>query len=132
MMIEFVMPLDRAGEYSLNKIYAGVHWTKRQKQAEKMHWMVLSALKKAGIKKRIYKGPVTIQLSYNTRLDIDNHGYLSKLIIDGLKGYVIADDTKKHVDCIIQDFWNKKGVRIRIWGEEDRIRNDGTDTGTMA
>lgn len=114
-MIEFVMPLDRAGEYSLNKIYAGVHWTKRQKQAQEMHWMVLGALKKAGIKKRICKGPVTIQLSYNTKMDIDNHGYLSKLIIDGLKGYLIMDDTKKHVGCIIQDFWSGKGVKVCIW-----------------
>lgn len=34
-------------------------------------------------------------LSYNSRLDIDNHGYLSKLIIDGLKGYLLEDDRPK-------------------------------------
>ena len=33
-MIRFTIPLKVNAEYGLNKVYAGVHWSKRKKQAE--------------------------------------------------------------------------------------------------
>ena len=47
-------------------------------------------------------------------LDLDNHGYLTKLIIDGLKGYLIHDDTKKYIQEIHHVYWIEKGVKIEI------------------
>lgn len=35
-MIKFTIPINKPGEYGLNKIYAGIHWTKRQKQGKEI------------------------------------------------------------------------------------------------
>ena len=43
-----------------------------------------------------------------------NHGYITKLIEDGLKGWVIEDDDRKHVKGIYQGFWQGEGVKVRV------------------
>ena len=119
-MIAFVLDLDVTGEWGLNKLYAGVHWSKRKRQAEQIHGLVQTTLKQKRIPRKMFSKPVSVRISYNSRLDIDNHGYLSKLIIDGLKGYLIEDDRRKYIRALHQCFWSGEGVLVEIFekGEE--------------
>ena len=65
---------------SLNKIYAGVHWSVRAKDKEYIRQLVRSV---TGIRKP-YEKPVLIKMAFNSGLDVSNHGYLFKLIEDSL------------------------------------------------
>lgn len=84
-------------EYGLNAIYAGKHWSRRKKDSEFWHWLVLSELRRQGIEPILFKGPVKITFYWNDKLDLDNEGYKTKLIIDSLKGKLICDDDKRYV-----------------------------------
>ena len=57
---------------------------------------------------------VEVNLYYNDRLDIDNHGYIAKLVIDSLKGLFIVDDTKKYVKKLTQEFYEDQGILVEI------------------
>ena len=114
-MIRFTIDLKVTGEYGLNKIYAGVHWTKRKKQAEEIHELVYYSMMQQNVPPILFKKPVVIQINYNSRLDCDNHGYLTKLIVDGMKDYILKDDSKKHVKEIRQKFWGEEGILVEIW-----------------
>ena len=114
-MIEIILPIKiKAKEFSLNSIYSGKHWSKRKNDAKYIHLLVKSELIKQKIPKFPYKTPVIIEFYYNTRLDCSNHGYITKLIEDALKGWVIKDDLRKYVAGIYQSFWDGDGVKIRV------------------
>lgn len=99
---------------SLNGIYGGSHWSKRKMQANEIHEMVKLTLLTQKVENSPFKEPVNIIFNWNSRLDLDNHGYLAKLIIDGLKGSLIHDDTKKYIHSITHEYWHGKGVKVRI------------------
>ena len=119
-MTTFVLDMKVTGEWGLNKLYAGVHWAVRKRQAEEIHQLVQTMLRQKHIPRKTFQKPVSVRISYNSRLDIDNHGYLSKLIIDGLKGYLIQDDTRRYIRALHQCFWNGEGIWVEILekGEE--------------
>lgn len=100
--------------YSLNDIYSGKHWAKRKKDSEYWHLLVHSALNKQGIKKQIFQNPVSITFSWNDRLDIDNHAYIGKMIVDALKGYLIADDTRKYYKKLTHQFHSEKIIKVEV------------------
>ena len=98
-MLEIILPLKvTAKEYGFNAVYAEL-------LAQK-------------IPKKPLKGPVILEFYYNSRLDCSNHGYITKLIEDGLKGWVIEDDDRRHVKGIYQGFWQGEGVKVRVREEE--------------
>ena len=121
-MTEFIIPVKMTSDWSLNKIYSGKHWQARKKDAETIHdhvkWILLAQ------KAKMYTSPVEISIEYDCRLDIDNCGYMAKLIIDGMKGIIIKDDTKKYVASLHQSFWDGGGIRVRV----RRFDNDGRCT----
>ena len=112
--VEICIPLHVTGEYGLNKIYAGVHWSKRKKQAEEIHNLVRYELQRQKIPRRMFQKPVELIFKYNSRLDLSNHSYLAKLIEDALRGYLIADDSRKYVRRFVQEFWDGEGVLVEI------------------
>jgi Holliday junction resolvase RusA-like endonuclease len=114
-LIRFTIDLKVNADYGLNKIYAGVHWTKRKKQSEEIHELVYYSMMQQNVPPILFKKPVVIQINYNSRLDCDNHGYLTKLIIDGMKDYILKDDSKKYVKEIRQKFWGGDGILVEIW-----------------
>lgn len=118
-MIKFTIPLKVNAEYGLNKVYAGVHWSKRKKQAEEIHELVYHSMMQQNVPPVLFKRPVRIDISYNSRMDCDNHGYLTKLIIDGMKGYLLKDDSKKYVKGVYQTYLEGKkidyGVLVEVW-----------------
>lgn len=118
-MIKFTIPLKVNSNYGLNKIYSGIHWRKRQQTADEIHTLVQIHMKLQKIPQKLFKKPVSIHISFNSKLDIDNHGYLTKMIVDALKGYLIKDDSRKYVTCLIQDFYNGKDITVELWEAEN-------------
>lgn len=82
---------------STNQIYAGVHWRKRQTQAELGHAAV------ADIALAPYKRPVCLTFipligKGGRARDCSNYSYTAKLIEDGLvKAGILQDDSPAHV-----------------------------------
>ena len=113
--IEFVLPLEVDSKLSLNRIYSGKKWYTRQNQANKIHMLVRIELINQRVPKKIFEKPVEIEFYWNSLLDLDNHGYIAKLIIDGLKGYLIHDDSKKYIEKITHSYWLEKGIKIIIY-----------------
>ena len=112
--IEFVLPLKVDSKLSLNSIYSGKKWYTRQNQASKIHQLVRLELINQRVPKKLFENPVRIEFYWNSLLDLDNHGYVAKLIIDGLKGYLIKDDSKKYIEKITHSYWLGEGVKIII------------------
>jgi hypothetical protein len=113
-LIRFTIPLKVNAEYGLNKVYAGVHWSKRKAQAEEIHELVYYSMMQQNVPPVLYKKPVSITIYWDTRLDLDNTAYMRKLVIDGLKGYLIKDDDKRYVRELIDRFHNEENTRIEV------------------
>lgn len=111
-MIAFVIPIKVTSEYSLNNMSrAGVANTRKKKGIEEA---TIYAMMAAGIKRRQIERPVEIKISYDSQLDIDNHGYINKAIIDALKDYLLSDDNKNHVVRLITEFWDGRDIKVEI------------------
>lgn len=104
----------KISEYGLNAIYAGKHWSKRKKDGEYWHWLVMSELSRQRIRRKIFKNPVKIVMYWNDRMDIDNHAYMGKMIVDSLKGHLIVDDTRKYFKGVSHEFWDGKEILVEI------------------
>ena len=109
----FKIPLEiDSKKWSLNKIYAGVHWSVRAKDKEYIRQLVRSV---TGMRKPFEK-PVLIKMAFNSGLDVSNHGYLFKMIEDALvKCKVIYNDEDKYVKSITMEKQNAfKGVIVEV------------------
>lgn len=120
--IEFALPIQVNSKLSLNRIYGGIHWGVRRKQSQKVHEIVRLSMKSQNIPKTTFKKPVSIAFKWHSKLDLDNHGYIAKLIIDSLKGYLIKDDTEKYINKITHEYQKDKGVKVKI--EENKTLNN--------
>ena len=111
-MLELRITEPCLSRYGLNRLYSGMHWAKRKSHADYWHSRIGWELKK--IKAEMFESPVFIEFEFETGMDIDNCGYLIKLIIDGLKGVVIHDDSKKYVVGYSAVHGKEKGILIKI------------------
>lgn len=118
MKIEFTLRCKPTSEWSMNSIYSGSHWSKRKRKADQIHRAVYAALQQSGIPRKPLPCPVRVHILYNSRLDVDNHGYLAKLIVDGLKGWVIQDDSRRYVKELVQGFHDGKPDLIFVTVEK--------------
>jgi Holliday junction resolvase RusA-like endonuclease len=100
--------------YSMNAIYSGKHWAKRNADKEFWHDLVHAYLKHQKVPQKLFQRPVQITFRWNDKLDIDNHAYLGKLIADGLKGYLLKDDSRKHYIRLTHEFHDKNFVEVEI------------------
>lgn len=109
---------------SVNKIYAGTHWTQRRNEAQRVHDVVFYELRKLWqhrkIKTPIFTEKVTIVVTaYFAHHPLDASNIPGKIYEDGLKGYVIADDTLLHVDSMMtRSRMDKQNPRVEIEIEE--------------
>lgn len=101
-------------EYSLNAIYSGKHWRRRKADAEYWHGLTHAALRRAGIPRGPAKGPVSVRLWYDDRLDLDNHAYIRKLIIDALTGWVIEGDARRHIRRITEGWHDEGRILVEV------------------
>jgi len=100
---------------SWNKMYAGLHWTKRAAHANRVHLLVHSKTSRC---KRLERPVRIIFTAYLKRqMDVDN--YECKSWIDGLKKYVLHDDTPEFVKELVVRHGGKDRIgRIEIEIEE--------------
>lgn len=113
-MIEFEIPLNITSALSANKIYAGVHWSKRAKDKKEIAEAVQWALIASKIPREPLETPVEIEMLFNSQLDCSNHSYVFKIVEDALESWVIHDDTKKYVRYICMGYWDGDGVKVKI------------------
>lgn len=120
MTVKFTLDLAPNAKWGLNAVYSSSkHWSDRKAQAQQVHLLVKAAIRKQNRSVRMFRVPVNVRIRYNSRLDIDNHGYLAKLIIDGMKGVLIEDDDRKHVKSLTQEFHAGARELILVEVEED-------------
>lgn len=117
-MVRFTLNIKPSSAYGMNAIYSGRHWAERKKQASAVHMLVRTAIRKQIRNPQMFRVPVSVSIYYNSRLDIDNHGYLAKLIIDGMKGVLIEDDDRRFVRSLHQGFHSEDKNLIFVEVEE--------------
>lgn len=98
--ISFTLELPKHLVVSLNAIYAGAHWHKRQQI--KQGYVALTHRLFSELKERYgaFDEPCQIAFDFSgTRIfDCDNHAFMGKMIQDCLvKAGIITDDTAKHL-----------------------------------
>ena len=98
--ISFTLELPKHLVVSLNAIYSGSHWHKRQQI--KQGYLALTKGLFARLKERYgaFDEPCEIAFDFSgTRIfDCDNHAFMGKMIQDCLvKAGIITDDTAKHL-----------------------------------
>lgn len=113
-MLEFKIDEKITGKVGSNKFYAGVHWSKRKAIVDYWHKLTYYSMLQQKVPKKLFKCPVAITLLVNSKLDIDNHGFLAKLIIDALKGYLIEEDSRKFVNQLTIRFHDEKYILVKI------------------
>lgn len=116
MKILFEIPMTKKeiGKYSFNKVYAGMHWTKRKAAADYFHSLTQCALYNQKIPRLPFKSPVRITMYFNSNLDVSNHGWIAKMVEDGMKGWLIQDDTRKYVIELSQRFYDGQGILVEV------------------
>lgn len=97
-------------EYGTNAYWAGKHWARRKRDAEFWHWLVKASANKV----MPTTGAVEVWFSWDDALDVDNHSIMGKMIIDALKGTVIADDNRKILKAVRHGFNGENVIRVQI------------------
>ena len=118
-MIRFEIPYppkkaEWGNKYSMNALYAGKHWARRKQDAAYWHTLVHHELARQKVAKRILQKPVVITFFWNDRMDIDNHAYMAKMIVDGLKGYLLTDDSRKYLRGVVHRFHDRDCVLVQV------------------
>jgi len=110
---ELTIVLEGVRPLSWNQIYVGVHWSKRKRLVDEAHWLTRLALPEDY---EIFTSPVDITItSYFSTSPLDCDNIAAKLYIDGLCGYVLADDSPRYVSSVTtKSRVDKKKPRVEI------------------
>lgn len=100
--------------YGLNAYYAGMHWSKRKENADRMHETVAAVLLRDHVSRMPFGKPVRITFWHNTKMDIDNHAIVEKLIVDALKGWLLVNDDRRFYVERVSKFHSEDYIRVRI------------------
>lgn len=98
----------------MNAYYSGKCWQQRKRDAEELHTLTMLYMKKARVPKRIAAKPVEIRFLFNDHLDCSNHAVIVKAVEDAMKGWIIYDDNRQHVQRIITEFWGGDTIRVEV------------------
>lgn len=104
---------------SWNKFYSGMHWKKRQEEAERVHELVkyetYGLINRQGFVKR-FTEPVNITvIAYFDKNLQDADNIASKLYVDGLKYFLLEDDNPKWVRSVkTESRVDKHNPRVEI------------------
>jgi hypothetical protein len=100
---------------STNDFYSGRHWTFRKTQADYWHKLVKDTIEDCKINVNLKSNyPASITIYFNNKYDIDNNSAMAKLIIDGMKGLIIQDDTRKFVRVLTLRFYDEDGIKVEV------------------
>lgn len=102
---------------SWNKFYSGGHWSERAAEAERVHLLMRSAIN-PNIAAHVV--PVHIHvIAYFDKRPLDADNIAAKLYIDGLKSWLIRDDTPECVRSVTTSSRiDKSFPRVEIHLEE--------------
>ena len=100
--------------YGLNRFYAGTHWSQRKEAADFWHMVTRSCMNNAGVRKKPFEKPVVVTFYWNSRLDIDNNSIIAKMIIDGMKGRLIQDDSRRYLMGLEQYFHDEDRILVIV------------------
>lgn len=100
--------------YGLNAYYSGKCWQQRKRDAEELHTLTILCMKKARIRRQTATNPVELRFLFNDRLDCSNHAVIVKAVEDAMKGWVIKDDNRPHVQRIITEFWDGDTIHVEV------------------
>lgn len=122
-----VIPIDM--KVSTNEIYAGKHWTHRNKIKNFYRLICKQAIRSQGIKP-MTSFPVRVSFSFvfKSRLfDCSNCSFLAKVIEDSIvKEGLLPDDSPKYIRPMILD--SEKGkkdmVIVEFWEFKKEITNE--------
>jgi hypothetical protein len=98
---------------SWNELYEQTHWSKRSQLAKDIHYQVRAALDPS---MPPFDGLVDIEIiGYFVNRPLDPDNIASKIFIDGLKGWWIADDTPDYVRSVTtRSVIDKDSPRLEI------------------
>lgn len=83
---------------SWNQFYVSRHWSMRSRMAQEAHVLVWAAIQACKKLRASFTKPVDIHIkAYQKGRTLDSDNICAKILIDGLKGTVIVDDTPKYV-----------------------------------
>lgn len=102
---------------SWNDFYSGKHWSVRKAEADRVHWLVRSAIDPDSA---AFQQPVAITVTgYFDKRPLDASNIAAKLYEDALKGWLIADDSWRHVYSVTtQTALDRTRPRVEIQIEE--------------
>lgn len=101
-------------EYSSNRYWAGKNHYARAQDARHWHDLTHKAMNRAQCRKHPFEKPVIITFLWNDRLDLDNHSMMAKMIIDGMRPRLIANDSKKYVQGIEHYWHNQPYIKVVV------------------
>lgn len=101
-------------QYGMNAYYGGKHWSERKKDAEFWHLLTRSAMNKQEVRRKPFEKPVEISFLWNDKLDLDNHAVMGKMIVDGMKGRLINDDSRTWLKGIYHGFHDEDYILVQI------------------
>ena len=101
----------KVSQYGDNAYYSGKHWLVRKRDSDYWHDLLLA---EAPWDKGPLRSPVRITYYWNDRLDLSNHSMMAKMIEDGIKGRIIEDDSRMHVQEITHRFYNDKVITVVV------------------
>ena len=101
-------------QYGLNAIYAGKHWSRRNEDKEFWRLLVQSAMNRAGVPRKLFEKPVSVTMYWNDGLDLDNHAYMGKMIVDAMRGRILQDDSRRYVRAVTHRFHDKDYILVEV------------------
>lgn len=101
-------------QFGLNAIYAGKHWRRRNSDKEFWHIMVKAAMARAEVPRKPFEKPVRVTMWWNDGLDIDNHAYMGKMIVDSMTGWLLQNDNRRYVKAVTHEFHDKDYILVEI------------------
>ncbi len=116
------MKITLLGErpWSWNKMYSGIHWKERSKEAKRIHWLMFLEIRgyqpETAIEPIMFENRVDIIVTvYFKNRPYDSDNCCVKPYIDGLIGIVLKDDTRKYVRRVsTQSEIDKENPRMEI------------------
>ena len=101
--------------YGLNALYSTSknRW-ERTSDKDFWHTLVMLELNRCRIKRAEFTAPARITFLWDDGLDIDNHAYMGKMIVDALKGYLLHDDSRKWLVEVRHRFHDEKRITVIV------------------
>ena len=100
--------------FGLNAYYAGKHYQQRKRDAQELHALTISAMKRDRVRRQMVHGPVEVHFYWDDGLDCDNHAVIGKAVVDSMKGYILPDDNRRWFKKVSHEFWDGGKIRVEV------------------